>query len=82
MIMAMVPMLQESLHLTIMLRPASTIGVRHKSSFFARLYATHTSGQYPNGTVKVSLVDTRDIGRAMAWLGTYQNLKMIIASYC
>lgn len=60
---------------TIVLRPASTIGVRDKSSFFARLYAMHASDQYPmigNSTTKVSLVDTRDIGRAMAWLGTYQ----------
>ncbi|MEH7353482.1 hypothetical protein V7150_07855 [Neobacillus drentensis] len=60
---------------TIVLRPASTIGVRDKSSFFARLYVTHATDQYPmigNGAAKVSLVDTRDIGRAMAWLGTYQ----------
>ncbi len=63
---------------TIVLRPASTIGVRDKSSFFARLYATHASDQYPmidNGAAKVSLVDTRDIGRAMAWLGTYQEFE-------
>lgn len=60
---------------TILLRPASTIGVRDTSSFFARLFTAHTSDQYPmigNGATKVSLVDTRDIGRAMAWLGTYQ----------
>ncbi|WCN36853.1 NAD-dependent epimerase/dehydratase family protein [Aneurinibacillus uraniidurans] len=60
---------------TILLRPASTIGVRDTSSFFARLFTAHTSDLYPmigNGTTKVSLVDTRDIGRAMAWLGTYQ----------
>lgn len=57
---------------TIVLRPASTIGPRDKASFFARLYAAHAHGQYPilgDGTAKVSLVDTRDIGRAMVWLG-------------
>jgi nucleoside-diphosphate-sugar epimerase len=60
---------------TIILRPASTIGVRDISSFFARLFAAHVNDQYPmigNGTAQVSLVDTRDIGRAMVWLGTYQ----------
>jgi dihydroflavonol-4-reductase len=60
---------------TIVLRPASTLGVRDHSSFFARLFAAHVNDQYPmvgNGDVKVSLVDTRDIGRAMVWLGTFQ----------
>ncbi|WP_236692748.1 NAD-dependent epimerase/dehydratase family protein [Aneurinibacillus tyrosinisolvens] len=59
---------------TILLRPASTIGVRDVSSFFARLFMAHASDQYPmvgSGATKVSLVDTRDVGRAMAWLGTY-----------
>lgn len=53
------------------------LGSRDQSSFFARLFAAHASNQYPmigNGSTKVSLVDTRDIGRAMAWLGTYQEL--------
>jgi dihydroflavonol-4-reductase len=60
---------------TIILRPASTIGVRDISSFFARLFTAHANDQYTmvgNGATKVSLVDTRDIGRAMVWLGTYQ----------
>ncbi len=60
---------------TLILRPASTIGVRDTKSFFARLYTAHVNGRYPmigNGDTKVSLVDTRDIGRAMVWLGTFQ----------
>jgi dihydroflavonol-4-reductase len=60
---------------TIILRPASTIGVRDISSFFARLFTAHANDQYPivsNGATKISLVDTRDIGRAMVFLGTYQ----------
>ncbi|TQR43329.1 NAD-dependent epimerase/dehydratase family protein [Paenibacillus popilliae] len=59
---------------TVILRPASTIGVRDQSSFFARMFAAHARDQYPiigDGSTKVSLVDTRDIGRAMEWLGTY-----------
>ncbi len=58
---------------TILLRPASTIGVRDVSSFFSRLFRAHAQGQYPivgDGDGRVSLIDTRDIGRAMAWLGT------------
>ncbi|EPY14170.1 NAD-dependent epimerase/dehydratase family protein [Paenibacillus alvei] len=58
---------------TVILRPASTIGVRDQSSFFARMFAAHARDQYPivgDGSAKVSLVDTRDIGRAMEWLGT------------
>ncbi|NGQ95828.1 NAD(P)-dependent oxidoreductase [Brevibacillus sp. SYP-B805] len=60
---------------TIILRPASTIGVRDKKSFFARMFTAHAHDQYPmvgQGAAKVSLVDTRDIGRAMVWLGTYR----------
>ncbi len=60
---------------TMVLRPASTIGIRDQVSFFSRLFTAHVHDQYPmmrNGAVKVSLVDTRDIGRAMVWLGTYQ----------
>lgn len=60
---------------TLLLRPASTIGVRDISSFFSRLFAAHANDQYPmvgKGSCKVSLIDTRDIGRAMDWLGTYQ----------
>lgn len=58
---------------TIVLRPASTIGERDKKSFFTRLYAAYSQDKYPlidHGLSQVSLVDTRDIGRAMAWLGT------------
>lgn len=58
---------------TIILRPASTIGARDSKSFFARLFAAHASDRYPmigEGTTQVSLVDTRDIGKAMVWLAT------------
>jgi dihydroflavonol-4-reductase len=55
------------------LRPASTIGARDHSSFFSQLYLSHQQNKYPiigSGNAFVSLVDTRDIGRAMTWLGT------------
>lgn len=58
---------------TIILRPASTIGLRDRKSFFSRLFHTHMIDQFPlaeHGEAQVSLVDTRDIGRAMAFLGT------------
>lgn len=60
---------------SIIVRPASTIGTRDISSFFAKLYISHVNNQYPlvgKGTTKVSLIDTRDIGRAMVWLGSYK----------
>jgi dihydroflavonol-4-reductase len=63
---------------TIVLRPASTIGARDYKSFFSRLFTAHMNDRYPminNGETKVSLVDTRDIGRAMVWLGTIQKPK-------
>ncbi|OGW59459.1 MAG: hypothetical protein A2V83_05780 [Nitrospirae bacterium RBG_16_64_22] len=54
------------------LRPAGTIGSRD-TSFFSFLYKSHVGGGFPmigGGTARISLVDTRDIGRAMVWLGT------------
>ncbi|MGG1689032.1 NAD-dependent epimerase/dehydratase family protein [Heyndrickxia ginsengihumi] len=60
---------------TVILRPASTIGVRDKKSFFSRLFTAYLNNQFPlvgKGDTKVSLIDTRDIGRAMEWLGKYQ----------
>ncbi|MGG0383765.1 NAD(P)-dependent oxidoreductase [Priestia filamentosa] len=59
---------------TIILRPASAIGRRDYTSFFSRLFQQHMNDQFPlvkNGKTKVSLVDTRDVGRAMEWLGRY-----------
>jgi nucleoside-diphosphate-sugar epimerase len=59
---------------TIILRPASAIGRRDYMSFFSRLFQQHMNDQFPllkNGETKVSLVDTRDVGRAMEWLGNY-----------
>ncbi len=60
---------------TIILRPASAIGSRDKASFFSRLLKDHSDNKFPilkNGQTIVSLIDTRDIGRAMEWLGTYK----------
>lgn len=57
---------------TVILRPASTIGVRDTASFIATLYKAHRNNKFPligNGTAKVSFIDTRDIGRAMVMLG-------------
>ncbi|MBI3392859.1 MAG: NAD-dependent epimerase/dehydratase family protein, partial [Nitrospirae bacterium] len=54
------------------LRPAGTIGNRD-TSFLSFLYKAHRGGSFPmigDGTARMSLVDTRDIGRAMVWLGT------------
>jgi nucleoside-diphosphate-sugar epimerase len=53
------------------LRPSGTIGSRD-TSFFSFLYKAHRGGSFPmigDGTARMSLVDTRDIGRAMVWLG-------------
>lgn len=63
---------------TIILRPASTIGKRDTKSFFSRVFTAYMHDQYPmvgNGDTRVSLIDTRDIGRAMEWLGTYRKSK-------
>lgn len=60
---------------TVVLRPASAIGPRDPMSFFTRLWSAHMKDQYPlvaNGAASVSLIDARDIGRAMVWLGTYR----------
>ncbi|GAB6254393.1 NAD(P)-dependent oxidoreductase [Bacillus cereus] len=59
---------------TCILRPAISIGTRDKSSFFTRLLESHSNNLYPlieKGNPEVSLIDARDIGRAMAWLGSY-----------
>ncbi len=63
---------------TIILRPASTIGSRDQKSFFARLYMAHAYNQYPvvgHGKSIVSLVDARDLGRAMVFLGTNSTIE-------
>jgi nucleoside-diphosphate-sugar epimerase len=59
---------------TVIYRPASTIGVRDLASFFSRLYMGYREGKFPlargaDKYTKVSLIDTRDVGRAMEWLG-------------
>ncbi len=55
----------------VILRPASTIGTRDKASFFSRLAQAHAANAFPmidGGRSRFSCVDTRDIGRAMAFL--------------
>ena len=55
----------------VILRPASTIGVRDKASFFSRLVQAHEANAFPmidGGKSRFSCVDTRDIGRAAAYL--------------
>ena len=62
----------------VILRPAATIGNRDKASFFAMFYDAHKKGQYPiigDGRARFSCIDTRDIGRAMVWLGELQEAK-------
>lgn len=57
---------------TIIVRPASAIGLRDVKSFFARLLTAHEHDQFPlagDGEAIVSLVNTADIGRAMVFLG-------------
>lgn len=63
---------------TVIYRPASTIGVRDQASFYSRLYHAYKAGKFPltrhnNGATRVSLIDTRDLGRAMEWLGRYEH---------
>lgn len=55
----------------VILRPASTIGARDKTSFFSQLAQAHAANRFPmidRGMARFSCVDTRDIGRAMAFL--------------
>lgn len=63
----------------IILQPASTIGPNEKgSSFFYPLYREHKKGSYPllrKGAAKVSLVDTRDIGRAVSFIVANELIK-------
>ena len=56
----------------VILQPASTIGRRDKASFFYRIYNSHLKNKFPligGGKAIFSCVDTRDIGRAMVFLG-------------
>jgi dihydroflavonol-4-reductase len=57
---------------TVILQPASTIGQRDGFSFFHRILTAHIDNAFPmmnNGQAKFSCIDTRDVGRAMVWLG-------------
>jgi dihydroflavonol-4-reductase len=59
----------------ILLRPAGTIGRR---SIFMNMFKTaHAKGRFPviaGGATKSSMIDTRDIGRAMVFLGRQPSL--------
>ena len=59
---------------TVIFRPASTIGMRDRVSFFTQLYRAYQQGRFllarhNQGRTRISLIDTRDLGRAMVWLG-------------
>lgn len=59
---------------TVIFRPASTIGMRDRVSFFTQLYRAYQQGRFPlarhnRGRTRISVIDTRDLGRAMVWLG-------------
>lgn len=68
---------QESVSMScINVRPVGTIGARDK--YFYRLYQAHRDGKFPiigSGTRRASRIDTRDIGRAMVWLGERMRLE-------
>ncbi|MCO7125324.1 NAD(P)-dependent oxidoreductase [Sporolactobacillus shoreicorticis] len=66
--------------LTTIVRPAGTIGVRGERSSFARFFKLNQSGHFPiigKGEAVTSFIDTRDIGRAMTFLGA----KKIVGTY-
>ena len=57
----------------IILQPVSTIGKRARGNSFSQLIEMYKEGKFPlvsGGQASVSLIDTRDVGRCMAWLGT------------
>jgi len=58
----------------IILQPVSTIGKRARGNSFSQLVDMYQEGKFPlvsGGKAGVSLIDTRDVGRCMAWLGEY-----------
>ena len=62
---------------TVIFRPASTMGVRDQASFFSRFYLAYKKGGFPlvrhsQGGTRVSLIDARDLGRTMVWLGEFE----------
>ena len=51
----------------VLLQPVSTIGARDRNSFSARMKSMYAQGRFPlvgGGKARLSLIDTRDIGRA------------------
>ncbi|WP_028974721.1 NAD-dependent epimerase/dehydratase family protein [Spirochaeta cellobiosiphila] len=56
----------------VILEPVTTIGSRDKHSALHQLFLGHKKGEFPlvkDGESRMSGIDTRDIGRAMAWIG-------------
>lgn len=56
----------------IILQPVSTIGTRARGNSFSTLIDMYKEGEFPlvsGGKAGVSLIDTRDVGRCMIWLG-------------
>lgn len=56
----------------IILQPVSTIGPRERQSAFGKTIDRYINGKFPivdGGHAKFSSIDTRDIGRAMVYLG-------------
>lgn len=64
-------------------RPASTFGRRNR--FMKFMLDAHQKGRFPligNGEQKMSMVDTRDIGRAMVLLGTHPDASRKVFHIC
>lgn len=56
----------------IILQPTSTIGKRARGNSFSQLVDMYKEDKFPlvsGGKAGVSLIDTRDVGRCMIWLG-------------
>ena len=56
----------------VILQPVSCIGTRARDTLAERLLAAHQQDRFPligGGNAKLSLVDVRDVGGAMVWLG-------------
>ena len=64
-------------------RPASTFGRRYR--FMQFMLDAHQKGRFPligNGEQKMSMVDTRDIGRGMVLLGTHPDASGKVFHIC
>ena len=67
----------------VIVRPASTFGRRYR--FMKFMLDAHQKGRFPligSGEQKMSMVDTRDIGRAMLLLGTHPDASRNVFHVC